>query len=163
MPFALDQVLPWGRSYDEYVAMFSLRRTDLRKRIAGCGDVPVSFNAEMHRRGLDAVSIDPVYQFDADAIRLRIDLAFDIALCSHLLFLYSRQLGLEFHLSSILEMRRIAAEVRIFPLVDLAVPVSRHRDDVVRELTARGLDTTIDEVEYEFRRGGTTILRVLAA
>jgi hypothetical protein len=29
MAFTLDQVVPWGRSFDEYVAMFSLSVEDL--------------------------------------------------------------------------------------------------------------------------------------
>jgi hypothetical protein len=43
----------------------------------------------------------------------------DLCVCSHLLFLYSNQLTLEFHLCSIVELLRLAAEVRIFPLRDL--------------------------------------------
>lgn len=38
MAFTLDKVVPWGRSYDEYVAMFALSSDDLRRRILGCGD-----------------------------------------------------------------------------------------------------------------------------
>ena len=29
MPFTLDQILPWGRSFDEYVAVFALTADDL--------------------------------------------------------------------------------------------------------------------------------------
>jgi hypothetical protein len=43
------------------------------------------------------------------------DGAFDLALCSHLLFLYSDALSLEFHLSAVEEMARVAGEVRVFP------------------------------------------------
>ena len=42
--------------------------------------------------------------------------SFDLALCSHFLFTYSSQLSEEFHLASILEMFRVAREVRVFPL-----------------------------------------------
>jgi hypothetical protein len=45
MPFTLDQIVPWGRSFDEYVRMFSLTPDDLDKNILGCGDGPASFNA----------------------------------------------------------------------------------------------------------------------
>ncbi|MCE2475299.1 MAG: hypothetical protein J4F47_06925 [Alphaproteobacteria bacterium] len=45
--------------------------------------------------------------------------SFDLALCSHLLFLYSRELGLEFHLHTLLELARVAAEVRVFPMISL--------------------------------------------
>jgi hypothetical protein len=53
----------------------------------------------------------PILPFD--------DGSFDIALCSHLLFLYSDRLSLEFHHKSILQLCRVADDVRIFPLIDL--------------------------------------------
>lgn len=46
------------------------------------------------------------------------DDSFDIVLSSHLLFVYDDRLNYKFHKDSILEMLRIAKEVRIFPLVD---------------------------------------------
>ena len=33
MPFPVDRVIPWGRTFDEYQAMFDLAATDLRRRI----------------------------------------------------------------------------------------------------------------------------------
>ena len=44
---------------------------------------------------------------------------FDLALSSHLLFLYSAQLGKDFHLQSMFELCRVAREVRVFPLLAL--------------------------------------------
>ena len=49
MTFTLDRIVPWGRTFDEYRAMFALSTTDLEGRILGCGDGPASFNAA-HRR-----------------------------------------------------------------------------------------------------------------
>jgi SAM-dependent methyltransferase len=72
MGFTLDKVVPWGRSYDEYVSMFGLSETDLELHILGCGDGPAGFNAALTRRGGRIVSIDPVYGFDAEQIRGRI-------------------------------------------------------------------------------------------
>jgi len=72
MGFTLDKVVPWGRSYDEYVSMFGLSEADLRLRILGCGDGPAAFNATLTGRGGRIVSIDPVYAFDAGQIRRRI-------------------------------------------------------------------------------------------
>uniref|UniRef100_A0ACD5H195 SAM-dependent methyltransferase n=1 Tax=Desertifilum tharense IPPAS B-1220 TaxID=1781255 RepID=A0ACD5H195_9CYAN len=48
------------------------------------------------------------------------DRAFDLALCSHLLFSYSAQLSAAFHLEAVRELCRIAQQVRIFPLVTLS-------------------------------------------
>lgn len=44
MSFTLSEVVPWGRSYDEYLAMFSLSPEDLWQKILGCGDGPAGFN-----------------------------------------------------------------------------------------------------------------------
>lgn len=57
MGFTLDQVVPWGRSYEEYLAMFALTEADLHKRILGCGDGPASFNAELTKRGGKVISV----------------------------------------------------------------------------------------------------------
>jgi hypothetical protein len=46
MAFTLDQVVPWGRSFDEYRRMFALSDDDLGLRILGCADGPASFNGE---------------------------------------------------------------------------------------------------------------------
>ncbi|WP_347274972.1 class I SAM-dependent methyltransferase [Candidatus Kuenenia sp.] len=73
MIFTLEKVVPWGRSFDEYLAMFALSEDYLWKRILGCGDGPASFNCIMTRRGGHVVSVDPIYRFGADEIRNRID------------------------------------------------------------------------------------------
>lgn len=72
MGFTLDKVVPWGRSYNEYVSMFDLTEVDLDLRILGCGDGPAVFNSTLSQRGGNIVSIDPVYAFDAEQIRSRI-------------------------------------------------------------------------------------------
>ena len=77
MSFQLKDIVPWGRSFAEYVSMFALSADDLNKRILGCGDGPASFNAELTKRGGTVVSIDPLYAFSVDDIRRRIDETFD--------------------------------------------------------------------------------------
>src|SRR5260370_30292561 len=47
----LHEVVPWGRSLDEYRAMFALSEGDLQGRLLGCGDGPASFNAELTALG----------------------------------------------------------------------------------------------------------------
>ena len=73
MAFDYQEVVPWGRSYDEYVSMFALTRADLSRRILGCGDGPASFNAELTRRGGHIRSVDPVYRLGPVALARRID------------------------------------------------------------------------------------------
>ena len=80
MGFTLDKVVPWGRSYDEYVSMFSLSEDDLTLRILGCGDGPAAFNSLLTKCGGGVVSVDPIYAFDAAQIRTRVAEAYDIVM-----------------------------------------------------------------------------------
>ena len=77
MAFTLKEVVLWGRSYDEYVKMFTLTDDDFKSSILGCSDGPASFNAVLARKGGDVVSIDPIYQFTEDAIKNRISETYD--------------------------------------------------------------------------------------
>lgn len=85
---------------------------------------------------------------------------FDLALCSHFLFLYSSQLGEDFHLAALLEMLRVASEARVFPLVALDGSPSPFVDSCVRELRAAGHRVEIVPVEYEFQRGANQMMKV---
>jgi hypothetical protein len=86
--------------------------------------------------------------------------SFDLALCSHFLFLYSEQRDEAFHRQAILEMVRVAREVRIFPLLALAGTRSPHVDPVKELLHQASLEVSIEPVDYEFQRGGKQMLRV---
>jgi len=85
---------------------------------------------------------------------------FDMALCSHFLFLYSDQLDLEFHIRSIEEMCRVSREASIFPLLKLGASASTHLPAVVDHLEEEGYKADIAKVPYEFQRGGNKMLRV---
>ncbi len=80
MAVNLDQVVPWGRSLDEYVRMFDLTPADLDSRILDCAGGPASFNVEMHRRGRSVVSCDPIYQFSTAGISRRIEETYEAIL-----------------------------------------------------------------------------------
>ena len=89
------------------------------------------------------------------------DKSFDIILVSHFLFLYSQQLDLEFHISSIEEMCRIAnREIRIFPLHDLENRVSSHLQAVLTFLEKSSKNYEIIETNYEFQKGVNRMLRI---
>lgn len=222
--FTLEEVVPWGRSFDEYHRMFGLSDDDLVRKILGCGDGPASFNAEATRRGAAVISCDPIYRWEAVHIRERIaatydqileqtrrnadefvwesirsveelgqvrmaameaflddysqgkaqgryveaelpslpftDSSFDLALCSHLLFLYSTQLSEAFHRESLRELCRVAREVRIFPLLALGGHRSPHIAPCMAELRDAGHDVSIENVPYEFQRGGNQMMHI---
>ncbi|MEW6520428.1 MAG: SAM-dependent methyltransferase [Thermodesulfobacteriota bacterium] len=224
MPFSLAEVVPWGRSYEEYLAMFSLSPADLRQQILGCGDGPAGFNSRHSGRGGRVVSVDPIYAFPVEQIRERIAATFPrvleqtaknsaefrwdvissvaelgrvrlaamteflrdfeqgraagryvagalptlpwqnrdfgLALCSHLLFLYSGQLSEEFHVAAIRELCRVAHEARIFPLLELGARKSRHLDRVMAKLEQERYQLAINKVAYEFQKGGNEMLVV---
>ena len=222
--FTLDQVVPWGRSFEEYQRMFALTDADLGLKIVGCGDGPASFNAEGTRRGVRVTSCDPIYRWNATQIHTRITVtydeiieqtrrnaddfvwtsirsieelgqvrmaamsaflsdfqlgkaegryiaaelptlpflndSFDLALSSHFLFLYSTQLGEAFHTLAVHEMCRVAREVRIFPLLALGGSHSPFVESVADELGHAGFDVSIENVPYEFQRGGNQMMRI---
>lgn len=224
MPFTLADMVPWGRSFDEYVAMFALGQRDFEGTILGCGDGPAAFNAVATERGHRVVSVDPIYEFSASDIERRIEQTteeiaeqtrrnatefvwthfrsvdeliaarraamqrflqdfpaglqasryicgslpalpfrlgqFQLALCSHLLFLYSEQLDFEFHLRSVLALCGVAREVRIFPLFELGSRPSRHIDPVMGSLRELGFCAERVRVDYEFQRGANEMLTV---
>ena len=224
MALKLDDVVPFGRSFDEYRRIFALADEDLDKKIISVADGPAGFNAAMKARGKIVTSVDPLYGFSAEDIKRRFyevvdsvidqvratpgdwtwwyhkspdglkanrvraletflpdydagkkerryvtgelphlpfeDRSFDIALCSHFLFLYSEKFGYEFHRDSILEMLRIAKEVRVFPLLDLSLIRSPHVEPLTEELESRGFTVEFRKVDYEVQRGGNEMMRV---
>ena len=226
--FQLENVVPWGRSFQDYLGMFNLTSEDLNLSILDCAGGPASFNAVMKQQGKTVISCDPIYQFSSEQIQQRIDetypiiinglyqnfdqfvwtpittpealgeyrlsamrdflsdfpqgkeegryrslgfpafpfsdQSFDLAISSHLLFTYSEQFSFPFHLDSILELCRIAKEVRIFPLVEnFTSAKSRHLDFILEALTVRNYYIKVEKTGYEFQRGGNELLRVRAS
>ncbi len=72
MSFHYKDIVPWGRSFDEYLDMFNLSEDDLARDIVGVGDGPASFNTRMHQRGTPIISVDPIYQYSETELRQRI-------------------------------------------------------------------------------------------
>ncbi|QIW10778.1 SAM-dependent methyltransferase [Francisella sp. LA112445] len=68
----LKNIVPWGRSLEEYKQMFLLSENDLKSKILGCGDGPSSFNYEATSLGGNITSIDPTYKFSEKDIKQRI-------------------------------------------------------------------------------------------
>jgi hypothetical protein len=86
---------------------------------------------------------------------------FDLALSSHLLFTYSDQLPLEFHIASVLEMCRVASEVRIFPLlINMTGERSGFVQPVIDAVRSQGHRVEICTVPYEFQKGGNEMMKI---
>lgn len=88
------------------------------------------------------------------------DRSFDIALCSHFLFLYSEQLDESFHHDAVRELCRIANDVRIFPLVSLGGERSSFVEPAAERLRASGFSVSVEDVAYEFRKGANQVFRI---
>ena len=85
---------------------------------------------------------------------------FGLALCSHLLFLYSDTLSTDFRLAAIREMCRVAGEVRVFPLLGAYGEPSPHLAPVIHQLREFGHGVERRKVPYEFLRGADEMLAV---
>ena len=92
------------------------------------------------------------------------DDTFDLALCSHLLFTWSDVFDEAWHEAALLDLLRVAREVRVFPLV-----VKGSGDPVpflgalLDRLRGRGHDIEVAGVPYEFQRGADQMLIVRRA
>ncbi|WP_370981131.1 SAM-dependent methyltransferase [Agaribacterium sp. ZY112] len=91
------------------------------------------------------------------------DNEFDLALCSHYLFLYSEHVSYKQHLLSILELCRVASEVRIYPLLTLANKTSPYLSDIITELDKKALSCSLVKVYYQFQKGATQMLVIKRA
>ena len=224
MDFHYTDIIPWGRSFDEYLDMFNLSEDDLARDIVGVGDGPASFNSVMHQRGTPIVSVDPIYRYSEAELRQRIqetyddviaqtrqnedkfvwthissvdelaeirmqameafcrdfesgkqygryidaslpnlpfpDGHFDLVLSAHLLFFYSANRDLAFHLDAIRELLRIGTEVRIFPIVDVNSNPSPFLSPVVDTLERDGIACSVERVPYHFQKTGNEMLRL---
>ena len=224
MDFHYEDIVPWGRSFDEYLGMFNLSEDDLARDIVDVGGGPASFNALMHQRGTPIVSVDPIYGYSEMELRQRIretyddviaqarqnqdkfvwthissvdelaeirmqameafcrdfengkqdgryidaslpnlpfpDGRFDLVLSAHLLFFYSANRDLAFHLNGIRELLRIGTEVRIFPIVDVNSNPSPFLSPVTDVLEKDGIACSVECVPYHFQKTGNEMLRL---
>lgn len=86
--------------------------------------------------------------------------SFRLALCSHLLFLYSGDLDEAFHLAALRELLRVAHEVRVFPLLTLEGRPSPHLPGLLKALCRDGVAAELVKVPFEFQKGATEMLRL---
>lgn len=227
MDFHYKDIVPWGRSFDEYLDMFNLSESDLERDIVGVGDGPASFNTRMLQRGTPIVSVDPIYRYSESELRQRIqdtyeeviaqarqnedkfiwtkfssvdelaavrmqamdefcqdvesgkqqgryidaslpdlpfpDQHFDLVLSAHLLFFYSANRDLTFHLNAVRELLRIGSEVRIFPIVDVNSNPSPFLSPVMDVLEKDRITCSVERVPYHFQKTGNEMLVVINA
>lgn len=224
MPFLLDHVLIWSRSFDEYEKIFSLRKEDYSKKILGCADGASAFNVTATSLGMNVTSCDPLYERDPEEISEKIsnsceliypkilnsiddfnwdyfkdpqelrdkrlissrtflddftknrnsgryinarlptlpfsDNSFGLALSGNFLFLYSEILSTDFHVNSVLELLRVAEEVRIFPLIGNDRKTPEQLKHVLKALDGQPVVYNLVEVNYHFTKGANQMLQI---
>ena len=107
-------------------------------------------NAEINERYLNASL--PRLPFD--------DNCFDLALCGNFLFLYSEILSTDFHIKSVLELVRVAKEVRIFPLIGNDRKTPKQLEFVLTALKLQSVSYEIVDVDYHFTKGANQMLQI---
>jgi hypothetical protein len=214
----------FGRTLAEYAQFFALDVAALHGRsVLDVAAGPSSFTAELCKRGIDAVAVDPLYGCRADALgqhvqidyramfaqvrakpelfRLRafasldeaeesrraaaarfltdyaahfvhnryvgaalpqlpfLDRAFDVVLCAHFLFLYTKQFDLAFHVEACRELVRVSRDdVRIHPIVGTGGRRYPQLKELLSTLAADGIASDIVKTDYEFFAGATEML-----
>ncbi|WP_269619533.1 class I SAM-dependent methyltransferase [Zhongshania sp. BJYM1] len=87
-----------------------------------------------------------------------LDDEFDLALSSHLLFLYSEQIDAAQHIEALSEMCRVAKEVRVYPLLSLDGRISQHVPGVLRYFNERDYIAELKPVAYQFQKGAMDMM-----
>ena len=77
---------------------------------------------------------------------------FDLALVSHFLFLYSEQLSYKFHVRSLQTLLNIAQEVRIFPLLILAIALHHYVSASREHFSKARYLVSLESVHYESQK-----------
>ncbi|WP_298623479.1 hypothetical protein [uncultured Legionella sp.] len=90
------------------------------------------------------------------------DFTFDFALCSHYLFADLDEQSVDFHLTVIRELARVAKEVRIFPLIDKEENTSPFLGPVLLGLQQENYGAEVREVDFHLQKSGNAMLRVWA-
>ncbi|MDO9044062.1 MAG: methyltransferase domain-containing protein [Methanobacteriaceae archaeon] len=141
-----------GKMEDEFVWSFFKNLDDLKThRMQSCQDFNRDYELNREKKYIKADLTQLPFE----------DNSFDMVLCAHLLFIYDHRLDWNFHLSSAEEMIRVSSnEVRIYPLVKNKGKKSIFVDKLIKNLPEE-LETEIVEVDYQFRRGGNEMLRIV--
>ena len=89
------------------------------------------------------------------------DGSFQLALCSHFLFLFADRLDYRFHLKSMLEMTRVSpGAALVYPVVNLEGKPYGAMDRLTCELAEKGVTARLIKTEFEFLKGATQLMRL---
>lgn len=139
---------------DHYIHQFDLGPQELKLRLLDCSREPEA-TLPLKQSGLDIV---PVHA-EKDLPKLSFqDEAFDMALCGNFLFAANETLSNAFHIQALMELARVATEVRVVPLVNEQGQPSKHLGPVLQELQEKGFGVEVRQVKNQ--NNGHPLLRV---
>ena len=128
---------------------FDLKKEDLNLRILYC-------NQELDQVENRVVTVEasklPKLPFK--------DQSFDIALCSNYLFTESDKMDETFHVNSLLELARVATEVRVYPLMNQEGHPSIHLGPILQMLQEKGFGVELKQVMSGEAEQGNAVLRL---
>lgn len=149
------------RNVDEYFAKLDLKSEDLSLHILVCSTSPLPFLKKL--KNLQYIDQDQLLKLPFS------DQFFDLAICAEVLFVErekeaesGKALNLTEgnHIEAILELARVATEVRIYPVTKRDGNPSRYLGPVIQALQLKGLGVELREVKASGERNGQALLRL---
>lgn len=138
----------------EYLEQFGLSPKEMKLHILQCGSEPL----KKQSRNIESVKPSELAELPFD------DQFFDLALCSHVLFKTSKN---DFDLKALMELARVAGEVRVFPLVDDEGKPSSSLGPLIQALQQKGFGVELKQTVGASKEGaakeiakGTALLRL---
>ncbi len=123
---------------EQYIEQLDLTPEELSLEILDCSQKQI-LNQMKNIKSIDPKQL-PALPFK--------DQSFDLALCTQVLFVDS-ELTENNHLDAILELARVATEVRIYPVTDNAGRPSVHLGPVIQALQLKGLGVELRQVNVQ--------------
>ncbi|MDX2111120.1 MAG: class I SAM-dependent methyltransferase [Verrucomicrobiota bacterium] len=89
------------------------------------------------------------------------DNSFDLVLCAHLLFVYSKFYDYDFHLAACKELLRVSKhEVKLHPIVEPTGEAYHNLRMLIADLATEGHDAEVHTVDHEFFAGSNQTLSI---
>jgi hypothetical protein len=64
-----NHISVWGRTLEEYIAMFNLAYITPSTKILSLADGPSTFNLQLRQRGITITSVDPIFELEPEEIK----------------------------------------------------------------------------------------------
>ncbi len=136
---------------EEYIQEFDLGPQELKLRLLDCS-VGRQEDPNLNIVFIDPKKTLPKLSFDNES--------FDLALCGDYLFAGNETLTDPFHVQALIELARVATEVRVVPIVDKQGQPSKHLGPVLQVLQEQGFGVEVRQVKSTTQNNGHPLLRV---